>query len=178
MLNLNIEEKENGLPFLQSNNAKLKISLFPLLTGKISLKNIFSDNININIKRDNNGVFNIEKIFPKKENGFFKLSLNNSIININNSILSFTDEQLDKSAKITSNPITIKTDSKKKEIYANIQSKLIANNGEESDFDINLNLGYPLKKELGTNIIDGNFIAYNVDLALFKPFIQKYCLYI
>ena len=172
--NLNIEEKENGLPFLQSNNAKLKISLFPLLTGKISLKNIFSDNININIKRDNNGVFNIEKIFPKKENGFFKLSLNNSIININNSILSFTDEQLDKSAKITSNPITIKTDSKKKEIYANIQSKLIANNGEESDFDINLNLGYPLKKELGTNIIDGNFIAYNVDLALFKPFIQKY----
>ena len=82
--NLTIEEKENNIPFLQTDKAQIKVALLPLLTGKIAFKNIISNNINIRIERDENGLFNIEKLFPKKENGFFKLSLGNSVINIDN----------------------------------------------------------------------------------------------
>ena len=172
--NLTIEEKENNIPFLQTDKAQIKVALLPLLTGKIAFKNIISNNINIRIERDENGLFNIEKLFPKKENGFFKLSLGNSVINIDNLIFDLTDRQLNKSGKLISTPVNINIDAKKKEIFANIQSKLITNNGETSDFDINFKLEYPFKKELGANTIDGNFIAYNVVLGLLYPFIQKY----
>ena len=171
--NLEINNKETLENFISTTNTQAKLSLFPLLSKKLEIKTLNSENISINLEKDENGVFNFEKLFPKKEKKSFKLLLKNFDLNLNELGLQLTDKKINKSAVIKSSPIQIKINSKEKEITAKLLGQLITNN-QTSDFDINFIAQYPLKKELGSNVFNGKIIAYNIDLDLFKPLLQKY----
>lgn len=170
---LSILSKEYEQVFISAQNATAKLMLFPLLQKKLNIQNIQADNLTINLEKDENGVFNFEKLFPSQKKTF-KLSYKNSELNISDFSLSFTDTELQKSAQVKSAPISIKINSKKKFISALIKGQLITGDNKSSDFDINLTTKFPFEKNIDKNFINGNVIAYNIDLDLLKPFIQRY----
>ncbi len=171
---LNITSKENEKAFIISENFQGKLSILPLILRQIEIKNVVSDKLIINLDKDQNGVFNFEKIFPKNDKKNLKLSLKNSNIKLENLKINLEDKELNKVASINATPIIFNTDAKKKEFSLTLNGKLTTKDSKDSDFDINIKSQYPFKKELGANLINGDFIAYNIDLDLLKPYIQKY----
>jgi len=170
---LNITSKETNQEFLTLNNSKARIALFPLIQKKLSLKELSSENAIIYLEKDTEGLFNFEKLFPKKKKAF-KLLCKNSQLNLDNLSLSFEDKEIGKNATLNATPFSIKANSKKKTLEVVIKSKLSANNQASSDFDINIKTQYPFNKTINSDFINGNIIAYNIDLSLLKPFITKY----
>lgn len=76
---LEISDKDNNVSFLNIKNGNAKIRLIPLLSKTISVENISADNVAVNIVKDENNVFNFEKLFPKKDKKTFDFSLKNGI---------------------------------------------------------------------------------------------------
>ena len=170
---LKINDQKSDENFVSATNTRAKIAIFPLLNKKLEIKTLNSENLYINIEKDETGTFNFEKLFPKKGKKSLKLSLKNFSLNLKDLGLNLTDKQINKSALIKSTPIQIKLNSKKHEIEAKLIGQFITK-AQNSDFDVNFKAKYPFTKELGTNVLDGKIIAYNIDLDLFKPLFEKY----
>jgi len=122
---LNITSKETNQEFLTLNNSKARIALFPLIQKKLSLKELSSENAIIYLEKDTEGLFNFEKLFPKKKKAF-KLLCKNSQLNLDNLSLSFEDKEIGKNATLNATPFSIKANSKKKTLEVVIKSKLSA----------------------------------------------------
>lgn len=170
---LQINDKKTSEEFVSTVSAQAKIALLPLLNKKLEIKSLKSNNISINLEKDENGIFNFEKLFPKKEKKSFKLSLKNFDLNLNELGINLTDQQINKSAIVKSNPIQIKINSKQQEIDAKLVGEFITKT-QTSDFEVDFQAKYPLTKELGSNVLNGKIIAYNIDLDLLKPLLEKY----
>jgi hypothetical protein len=102
-----------------------------------------------------------------------KLSLKNIDLDLKELGINLTDQQINKSAIVKTNPIQIKTNSKKQEIDAKLVGQFITKT-QTSDFEVDFQAKYPLTKELGANVLNGKIIAYNIDLDLLKPLLEKY----
>lgn len=69
-----IGEKDSFAPFVKAKNTALKINIFSLLTGKISIPELKADSVEINLSRLEDGSFDIFKYFGRKKS-FFKINL-------------------------------------------------------------------------------------------------------
>ncbi|MBO7431731.1 MAG: AsmA family protein [Elusimicrobia bacterium] len=119
--NFKMSEKAtfNEGTFIKSDDFIIKISPLPLLSKKIKISNILFDSIDINITKDENGLFNFDDIIksfqnpntdtseqeqnnqPKQEsaqNSSFNLNINR--FNIKNANLSYEDKKTNLSATI------------------------------------------------------------------------------
>jgi len=187
--NLNIKDRNSNTIFLDTDNLDIEISLFPLLFKQIDFKHIYANNLDINILRDSNGIFNIEKLFPKTKKQNIKIKYKNSTIKINGYTINSLDEQLNQAVKISGTPLNIKLN-KKNEISIKTKGQLAFNDAKNSadssavseskqeslsDFDIDLKTKFPfIYQDFNQNTIDGECFFYNINLEPFLPFIKRY----
>ncbi len=170
---LKITEENNDL-LLNANNIHLKISLLPLLVKKLNFKNIYASDLYINLKRNEDGSFNIEKILKKNKRSFFKLNFKKSNININQYKIDGSDYNIDDSLSLTGVPLILQFDKKGNSV--NIKTKgNISSHSFSSDFDIDMNTKTAFSlKDMEKNAFNGSCFIYNLDLKPLLPFLQKY----
>ena len=108
----------------------------------------------------------------KEKDSVFKFKLKNSKINIKKYVLDYEDEILNKKFQINSTGLIVNYDNKKK---INIISKGSVNqDGDLCDYDIDLFSKLSVSNRPELNSVNGKMFIYNVDLALFMPYINKY----
>ena len=166
-------ENSNDL-ILEAQNPELKISLLPVVIKKLDIKHLFADDIHLNIEKDKDGKFNFEKLFDGNSKKNFKLSYENTLLNIKNLHVNTKDLELNKSFKITAAPFMVENNTGKDIIALTAKGQLLTpeNTG---DFDINLSFKYPLSYEnFDKNLINGTCFIYNLDLKILQPYLQKY----
>ena len=76
---LELTDKNDNSTFLNIKNGNIKLKILPLLGKKIAIEDITSNKITINIIKDENNIFNFEKLFPKNNKKTFNLSLKQGI---------------------------------------------------------------------------------------------------
>lgn len=131
-----IKDKE---PLIQSDNAKVEVSLLPLILKKVVLKSISADKISADIKRDKDGDLNIVELFRKKETGpkKFIVKLSNSSIIAKTYEIKFDDAFIKphKNYILEGKSLNITKLTPKK--YVKVSTSVILTNttGEKTNFD-------------------------------------------
>lgn len=172
--NVELLSKETNDTFLEAQMLSLKIKLLPLISKQLDFKNASTQNLVVNIEKDEEGVYNFTKLFPKKEKSTFKLKLKDNTFKINNIVINYDDKKLKKQLSLNSKAIEFDVDKKNKTLYLATKGN-ISQNDINSDFDINIKTKYPFEtSNYADNIIHGNLMAYGIDLEIIKPFLQTY----
>ncbi len=169
--NFSLSEK-NSDKIIELKNPEFTVRLLPLVLRKVDIKSFYASDIEINLVRDENGIYNIQKLFSVKKNNKFKVTIKNTNIYINNLKSALKDDCLTKSLVMKGFPFVLKTNSRKKEIFIQYKGELTSNNQLVNDFDIKFTSRFPFKKEFDKNLFSGNIVLYSVDLDLIKPFIS------
>ncbi|MCD7779042.1 MAG: hypothetical protein LUH05_00005, partial [Candidatus Gastranaerophilales bacterium] len=170
--NLHIKDKENNVSFFNSDYINADIYILPIISKKIRFKQLDAGVVNVNIIRDKDGKFNIEKLFPDSKKTSFKIDYKKSALNINEYNIKSNDEILNQYIEITGSPLKIK--SSKKSVLDILTKGQIKSNDNISDFDINMKTKYPVKSNFNSDFFSGSCILYNINLKPFLPFIQSY----
>ncbi len=172
--NFSLSEK-NSDKIVDIKNPEITIRLLPLLLRRVDIKSFYASQVDINLDRDENGIYNIQKLFSSDKNKKLKVKIKNTDIFVNslNSVLK--DDCIAKSVVMKGSPFVLKTNSRKKEIFIQYKGELTSNNQLVNDFDIKFTSRFPFKKEFDKNFFSGNIILYSIDLDLIKPFIS--CLF-
>lgn len=76
---LEIVDKNDNSTFLNIKNGNLTLKILPLIGKKISVEDISSNNVIINLIKDDNNIYNFEKLFPKSDKKTFNLSIKQGI---------------------------------------------------------------------------------------------------
>ena len=71
--NVELLSKETDETFAQTQNLSLKIKLLPMISKKLDFKKISTQKMLINIEKDEEGIYNFTKLFPKNNKTSFKL---------------------------------------------------------------------------------------------------------
>ncbi len=169
-----IFEKNKENIFLDANNIDLKVNLLPLISKKIKLKHLYVDNIQINIEKDKNGVYNFQKLFPVNNKKTFNFDFNNTSIAVSSYNILSDNQEIIQKTELIGKPLIINSSKKDSTIEIKTKGQLKTNNNY-SDFDINLQTKYPftLSNFDEENII-GTCFVYNLNLKPLLPFIQYY----
>ena len=172
--NVELLSKETDETFAQTQNLSLKIKLLPMISKKLDFKKISTQKMLINIEKDEEGIYNFTKLFPKNNKTSFKLTLKENTFNINNIVVNYNDKKLEKQLSLNSKAIEFDVDKKSKTLSLSTKGNIFQNN-TNSDFDINIKTKYPFEKNnYADNIIKGDLMAYGIDLEIIKPFIKTY----
>lgn len=171
--NINIIDKLNNNVFLDGKNLSANVYIFPLFFSKLKLENINAENLLLNIKRDNNGVFNFEQFFAKKNKNKFNICISNSSLLIENYQLTFDDKLLNKESSLEGSPLFIKNTKKNNNILIKTKSIYKIEN-DITDIDINLEGKYPFKFKNFNNELKGNCFIYNLNLSPLLPYAQEF----
>lgn len=137
--NLNIKTKQN-INILTVNQTNLAFYPLKLVFKTFDLKSFYAKNLNLNVCRDENGVFNFVNINFKPTD--LKLKYNN--INLKTYNISFDDKYVKNKIHFNGNDFLIskhKTKSLKAKIDGNLQV-----NDKNTDFNIEFSSKLPLKK--------------------------------
>lgn len=167
-----ISDKNTNSTFFQTNNANVSLKIFPLILKQINFNTVNADNIVLNLEKDEQGIFNFEKLFPKNKNKTFKVKVKNFDGFINKLSVNLNDKELNKTASCEIN--SFKINKTKNEINTKFSGKISANNQIASDLDVDLQFDFPFKKTYKADMLSGSILAYNIDLGLIEPFIKKY----
>lgn len=148
---IKINKTEASLPndekFLQADNFQAKLSILPILLGKIELDVISADNINLDLKVQKDGKFLLEKYIPesKKEVSaqkpakiFLKLSNHLPNISVNKYSISFIDMQTNKKYSVIGNDTKISDFILNKKIKISSKGKIILAGREQFNYNFKL----------------------------------------
>lgn len=151
---LKIKKIEALLPnnerFLQADNFQVKLSLLPILLGKIELDSIGTENIIADLKIQKDGKFLIENYIPKSEQAeqptqmqkpakmFFKLSNHLPNIKIDKYSVNFIDIASAKKYSIVGNETKVSDFILNKKVKIAANAKLVLDGQEQFVFDIKL----------------------------------------
>ena len=172
--NINISDKESQLNFLNAEKISAKVKLFPFLFKKIDAKYVNSDKVSLYLEKDENGVFNFEKLFPAKKKKSFQLQLSKNKFKIKNLNINFSDKELQDEIEIASLPLSIELNKNNKKTRLVLKGQINSKNQKTSNFDIDVSTSFPFDKKINADLIAGNCFVSNLDLKQLKPFIQKY----
>ncbi len=167
-----IDDKNTASTFLITQNPKIKILLLPLLLKRVNIKSFNADKIYINVEKNEDGSFNFEKLFPKKDKKLFKLKYNNINFNVVSLSVHEHDKKLDKINLLNAEPLKIKGNKKKNIIFIKTKGIVFSNN--KSEFDIDLKAKYPISfKDFNKDDLEGSCFIYNLDLKQFLPYLKN-----
>ncbi len=172
VVNLSVNDKNTGELFLNTDNAFIQFKLLPFLAGKVNASQILINNLQINIKKDKDGNYNFQKIFPSNKNKHLSFSLKKTDLNADKINLSFKDEFLNKSMVLKGGPTVLKTN--KNTLSLIFKGNINSENKDISDIDINFVTKFPFSKNVDENLTDGHCLIYNIDLSILQPFIKEY----
>ena len=167
-------EKDNEKIFLNADNINLKVNLLPLIIKKFNPKHIYTGNIQINIEKDKNGVYNFQKLFPVNNKKNFKFDFDNTLIAISSYNILSDNQEIVQRTELIGKPLKINP--AKKDSMIEIETKgQLKTNDNVSDFDINLQTKYPFSlNNFNEENIIGTCFIYNLNLKSILPFIQYY----
>ena len=168
-----IYDKNKKTCFFEIDNPKISVNVFSLLFGKINLKKFNSDNLIVNIKRDEKGNIDLINSFKIKPDEFSKYKLTKLNSEIKNIRFTFQDDYIVKSkTKLSLNDSFIII-SQRKNLFLIKEKGTIEtsiNNKTPQISDLDLNIASKTKSN------DYSFSAYinNVNLYLLTEFAKKY----
>ena len=172
-----ILQKSNGKQFVNIGDSYIEVSLIPLINKHVVIRQVFINSPDINLKRLEDGTFDLAKIFIKRGKSKYKVELKDTSIILNNYKINFIDKVISPAKEFVLNgeilKITRFTPNKYIEIEA--KGKVSECQKPEMNFNLLLNTDLPLRKKNPTTNqlkIKGNIV--NFDLAEFKPYINKY----
>ena len=168
---------DKGVEFFNVENFNIKIKILPLLLKKLNISRLAADKISVNIERNKEGQFNIEKYLPKDKK--LDLNLKSAKINLKNSQLSFLDYKNSKKIDINILKLTIKDYKANKVIKLNSDVKYTIEDINTkkkygSNLDIDLNLRFPLLSKLDRENTYIKINAENVDIEPFRQYINEF----
>lgn len=150
-IGIKINKTEASLPnnekFLQADNFQTKLSILPILLGKIELDVISADNINLDLKVQKGGKFLLEKYVPEQKQEtqvqkptkiFLKLSNHLPNISINNYNINFIDMQTNKRYSVVGNDTKISDFILNKKVKISSKGKMIFDGREQFAYDFKL----------------------------------------
>ncbi len=168
----NVYEKQTTNAVLISNNPKIKISLLPLLLKRVNIKSFTADKIYINVEKNEDGSFNFENLFPKKDKKLFNFEYKNINFNVPSFIVHELDKKLDRINLLNAEPLKIKGNKKKNIIFIKTKGTIASNN--KSEFEIDLKVKYPISfKDFNKDDLEGSCFIYNLDLKQFLPYLKN-----
>ena len=170
----NIKNKNTHNAFIESEKIYLKISVLPLILKKINLKDISADNLSLYLVRNADGSFNFNELFPQKNKQVFKIQYNNSNIDLKKLKISAEDNITGINTLIDAYPVLVKGNKKLNKI--SIKTKgIVLNDGDKSDFDIDLQAKYPLNiNTLKKDNFEGSCFIYNLNLSPFLAYLKSF----
>ncbi len=170
--NLRISDKITNEEILNTDKTYIKLSLLPILAKKIEIKEIKTDNTNILLKRDEQGIFNFEKMFPKNGNSKFKADISNIILNIKDYKINY--KNIDDNYEIKGSDISIVNQNGKSAVIK-AAGDINTADAKTGSFDVDLKINYPIElKKIRKEMISGNCTLYNINLEVIKPILDKY----
>lgn len=170
--NLKISDKENNSKLLDIDNFKIKLSLIDLLRREINIKKLETQKLNIALDQDEQGIFNFQKLFPKKDNSKLKFKLSENDFKIKKYNITFEDNVLNNNITLSGEPLLFAIN-KNKQIEALTNGSFVIND-KKTDFDINFKSNLPFKNITNIENIDGKFFIYNLNLNEISPYLQQY----
>lgn len=170
-----INLSQNNKIILAANNPKIRLYTLPLIFNKLYVNSIFADDIKLNIIREENGEFNIIKLFPNKLRNKEISNIKKLRANIKNYEITCQDPNLNYFLTIKGNYFNIKEFSAKKKINLNAQGEISSSQSTNSiaKFTIDIISTLPLEKNLTKSNFNFNLTLQNLDLAAFSP-LTKY----
>ena len=84
--NIKAENKLTNIPLVSADGVNFEIALFPLFVKKISPKHLYADNVQLTIKKNEDGIFNFENIFKNQNKSPLKILYDNIEIKTSGSI--------------------------------------------------------------------------------------------
>lgn len=167
-----LSDKTVNEEILNTDKPYIKLSLLPIIAKKINIKEIQTDNAKIYIKRDEQGIFNFENIFPKNGNSKFKADFSNTILNIKDYQINYQD--IKENYEIKGSQVNVEN-KKDKQIKIKAIGDINAEDTKTGSFDVDLKINYPFElKKIRKEMISGNCTLYNINLEVIKPILDKY----
>jgi len=176
---INIYDENKKNKFISINNPDISIKPLNLLFNKIYIKKLNANNIKIDIKRNENGIIDLQKSlkqdFLNSNNQNIKITkLNSEINNIN---LNFSDDYKikNKISLILSNS-NIKISSKHKSFLINQKGQIeteINSKKQIANLNLNINSLYPINN-LNSDKLSFNIELNNINLFIFNDIFKKY----
>ena len=189
-------KKNDGSKFITIGNSDIEVSLLPLINKHVVIREVVINYPDVNITRDENGTFDVAKIYVPKGKAKYKVELKDTSINLNNYKINFIDKYISPKKDLVLNGQNLKikdfTPDKHIEIQADGKAfnempslKLFSGNdrifkkvsdcGREMTFNLFLNADFPLNKKSPTqNILKARGDIVNFDLNELKPYVNKY----
>ena len=164
--------ENNAAKIIELKNPEVTIRLLPLLFHRADIKSVTASDINVNLERDKNGVYNIQKIFTSKTKKKFKVKVKNISILVSSLNLLLMDCNSEKLIKMNGAPFVVNTNSLRHKIFVQYKGNITSNDKLVNDFDIKFTSSFPFKKDIEKNFFKGNIIIYSLDLNLLKPFVS------
>ena len=172
-----ILKKSNGKQFINIGDSYIEVSLIPLMNKHVVIRQVFINNPDMNLKRLEDGTFDLSKLIIKKGKSKYKVELKDTSIILNNYKINFSDKDISPAKEFILNGEILKITRFTPSKYIEIEAKGKVSESQKSEMFLNLFLSTNLplnKKNPTTNKLKIKGNVANFDLAEFKPYINKY----
>ncbi len=145
----------------------LEIKILPLITKRIKVQNFHSESAKLNILREKNGMFELEKYFSKKGKIPFKFAMDSG--KITNYEIIIQDDLLKTNSEIQGQNLTIQNTKSLFELKTNGQ---INAKDKDATYEIDLKTKLPFKKYLATKDFRFNMAVNNLDISQYSSYLK------
>ncbi|MDD3236499.1 MAG: AsmA-like C-terminal region-containing protein [Candidatus Gastranaerophilales bacterium] len=170
---LDIYDKKNNTPIVQSKKPRVRISLFPLLIKHLSFKDIGANDLSLNLLRYKDKKWNIEKIIFKSDKKTLKIKAKKSRINLSNYDIKIDDKFYNKHFKINGEYFKIANFTMDKLIDVDTYGTITAP-GVNTNYQLHIHSNLPLKNHLSDKDFTISGYINNIEPEYFSPYITKY----
>ena len=164
--NLKITTVENKT-ILEAEKSSFEIKILPLIVKKVVLKRLDSDSVKLNILREKDGKFELEKYFSSSKKTAFAFDLKNGKIEVKNYEIDLIDNFLNSKSEIKG----VDLSAQKTKDLLELKTKGDINTKEDdATYELDLKTKLPYKKHLADKNFKFNVSLKNLDISQYSGY--------